>query len=72
MKLQPLTWLISCEEFDSLFHTMHKKKMLCTNIWQLQWNQPKGITKMEELSKYEVAQHTCKKRKKDRIEAGTK
>ncbi|OWK07532.1 hypothetical protein Celaphus_00008426, partial [Cervus elaphus hippelaphus] len=45
--------------------------MLCTNVRQLQWNQPKGITKMEELSKYEVAQHECKKRKKNRIEAGT-
>lgn len=66
MKLQPLTRLISCEEL------IHKKKMLCTNVRQLQWNQPKGITKMEELSKYEVAQHECKKRKKNRIEAGTK
>lgn len=65
MKLQPLTQFISCEEFDSLFHNMHKKKMLCTKIWQLQWNQHKGITKMEKLAKHEVAQHECKKRKKD-------
>lgn len=49
---------------------MHKKKMLCTKIWQLQWNQHKGITKVEELAKHEVAQHECKRGKK--TEAGTK
>lgn len=51
---------------------MHKKKMLCTKIRQLQWNQDKGITKMEELAKHKVAKHKCKKRKKNKIEAGTK
>ena len=72
LKLQPLTQFISCEEFDNLFHNMHKKKMLCTKIWQLQWNHDKGITKMEELAKHKVAKHKCKKRKKNKIEAGTK
>ncbi|KAI4530712.1 hypothetical protein MG293_019601 [Ovis ammon polii] len=53
LKLQPLTQFISCEEFDNLFHNMHKKKMLCTKIWQLQWNQHKGITKFNSFFKSE-------------------
>ncbi|KAG5193991.1 hypothetical protein JEQ12_020352 [Ovis aries] len=69
LKLRPLYQLMSCKEFDDLFETMYKEKMLRAKIRELQRYRNNGISKMQESAEYEVARDKREKRKENKAVA---
>ncbi|ELR45962.1 Transcriptional adapter 2-beta [Bos mutus] len=69
LKLRLLYQLMWCKEFDDLFDTMYKEKMLRAKIRELQRYRHNGITKIKESVEYEVARHKREKCKENKAVA---